>query len=113
VYRPEADVEGDDLVLFTPSRELIRVQLKGRPHVDLRRYGNIGLWLLFPSAKFKLGVARTWFLIPHDDLFGWIKDRHGHTPKWGDWWSYPTMSVALRSFLADRVIGAPADENSN
>src|SRR5580704_13245403 len=42
VYRPEADVSGEDLVIRTPDGELLPVQMKGRPTVDRLRYGNRG-----------------------------------------------------------------------
>jgi phosphoglycolate phosphatase-like HAD superfamily hydrolase len=34
VYRPEADVEGEDLVVRTPDGDLLAVQLKSRITVD-------------------------------------------------------------------------------
>jgi hypothetical protein len=104
VYRPEADIDGEDLVLAMPEdskktapRELIKVQLKSRPYVDKPRYGGKKLWMLFPSAKFSPTERRDWFLIEHDVLFEWTKkDR---SEGWGDIWSYPTISKKLREFL--------------
>ena len=60
VYRPEADVQGEDLVLRNPSGGLRSVQLKSRPTVEQARYGGRGIWMLFPDPKFSLG--RDWFL---------------------------------------------------
>jgi hypothetical protein len=40
IYRPEADVHGEDLVLRAPSGGLLPLQLKGRPTVDWPRYGG-------------------------------------------------------------------------
>ena len=68
VYRPEADVSGEDLVIRAPNGDLRPVQMKGRPTVDLRRYGGRQIWMLFPDpAGSKPG--RPWFLIQHDELF--------------------------------------------
>ena len=49
VYRPEADVSGEDLVVRTPDGELRLVQMKSRPTVELRRYGGKNIWMLFPQ----------------------------------------------------------------
>lgn len=97
VYRPEADVHGEDLVLRNPQGDLRSVQLKSRPHVDWHRYGDRGTWMLFPDPKFRLG--RDWFLIEHDRLFATFKEWHGHTPGWSDMWSTPTLSKKLRLYL--------------
>jgi hypothetical protein len=51
VYRPEADVSGEDLVVRTPQGELRAVQMKGRPTVDWRRYGGVNVWMLVPDPK--------------------------------------------------------------
>lgn len=55
--------------------------------------------MLFPSSKYRPGTSREWFLVPHDGLFKWVKQRHGHTGKWVDAWSYPYLNKALREFL--------------
>jgi hypothetical protein len=109
VYRPEADVDGEDLVLAKPADpdkpgpcELIKVQLKGRAYVDKPRYGGKNLWMLFPSGKFSPTERREWFLIEHDVLFEWTKK--GRSEGWGDFWSYPTISKKLREFLDPYVI---------
>ncbi len=115
VYRPEADIEGEDLVVRAPEGvrmpkgELCGVQLKGRPIVDWHRYGGRGLWMLFPSARYAYGVTREWFLVPHDPFFGWIEDRHGHTPKWGRHWSYPSIGKDLASFLSEWPLSPALD----
>jgi hypothetical protein len=104
VYRPEADFEGEDLVVKTPACELLGVQLKGRPCVDWARYGGKRLWMLFPSAPFAVNIRRDWYLTPHDELYEWIEKRHGHTAKWGKAWSYPSMSADLREKLKGQQI---------
>jgi hypothetical protein len=100
VYRPEADFEGEDLVVRTPSGDLVAVQLKGRAYVGYARYGQRNLWMLFPSASFKSEARRQWYLVPHDDLFAYIKDRHGHAPGWNNAWSYPSIPKHLVEFLS-------------
>jgi len=100
VYRPEADCFGEDLILRTPSGDIRVVQLKSRPTVDRSRYQ--GLWMLFPDPKSELNggsIGREWFLVPHDELYDWIKDRHAHTPKWNNAWSYPGIPRDLSVFL--------------
>jgi hypothetical protein len=99
VYRPEADCYDEDLILRTPNGELRAIQLKGRPAVDWNRYGKgQSLWMLFPDPK-STGLGRKWFLVPHDQLYEWVKGRHGHAPKWNEAWSYPTVSRELGRFL--------------
>jgi hypothetical protein len=101
VYRPEADCDGEDLILRTPRGEFHPVQLKARPTVDLNKFGKKGLWMLFPGPKTATGTTRSWYLVPHDLFHGWVKARHGHAPKWHDAWSYPTMSKKLSAFLSE------------
>ena len=99
VYRPEADCYGEDLILRTPSGEIRVVQLKGRPTVDWNRYGKgQSIWMLFPDPK-SSGLGRRWFLVPHDQFYEWVKSKHGHTPKWSEAWSYPSVSRELGRFL--------------
>lgn len=112
VYRPEADIEGEDLVVRDPEGTLSGVQLKGRPLVDWRRYGGRRLLMLFPSAPYSPAVARTWFLVPHDPFFGWVKARHGHTPKWGDLWHYPSIGRDLAAFLTPYEVRPPAEQQN-
>ena len=103
VYRPEADVSGEDMVIRTPEGSLRPVQMKGRPTVDHRRYGERGIWMLFPDPTVaKLG--RPWFLVEHDQLFAWVKNRHGGAPSWNDTWNYPRMSVDLRKFIQPSML---------
>jgi len=100
VYRPEADCYGEDLILRTPSGELRAVQLKGRPTVDWNRYGKEkDLWMLFPDPKSSIAMRRKWFLVPHNELYEWVKGRHGHTPKWQESWNYPHVPKELGLFL--------------
>jgi len=98
VYRPEADVSGEDLVIRTPAGKLRSVQMKGRPSVDLRRYGGCHLWMLFPDPVGSK-PGRSWFLIEHDQLFEWVKKHHGTAAGWNDTWSYPRINAKLRTFL--------------
>jgi len=109
VYRPEADIEGEDLVIRTPAGAFVGVQLKSAAMVDLRRYGNRGLLLLFPSALFSPEAPRQWFMIPHDELYAWIKDHHGAAPKWDDHWRYPALTKNLAAYLAPFVVRPPAE----
>ena len=104
VYRPEADCHGEDLVIRTPTGELLAVQLKSRPTVDEKRYGAGAIWMLFPDPKG--GAGRTWFLVPHKELHVWYESRHGHAKKWDGTWSDPHVSRELRSFLACYVLPA-------
>lgn len=108
VYRPEADIEGEDLVLRLPTGMLLGAQLKPRPLVDWRRYGGRALWMLFPDRSFTPDVRRSWFLIPHDMFFDWVRARHGHAPAWADHWGYPQMGKDLRAFLSDYELRPPA-----
>jgi hypothetical protein len=98
VYRPEADCYGEDLIIrFPGTGELRPVQLKSRPTVDLNKYRS--LWMLFPDPDSGIGLGRKWFLVPHDKLYEWMKEKHGHAPKWKDAWHYPKISNELRRFL--------------
>lgn len=52
VYRPEADVSGEDLIIRIPEGELRSVQMKGRPLVHWKlyggkRHGGNDMWMLF------------------------------------------------------------------
>lgn len=113
VYRPEADIHGEDMVIRTPktlNSELLPVQLKSRATVNKAKYGDRGIWMLFPSAPFAPDNPRQWFLVPHDKLFDYVHQRHGHTPKWNESWSYPSISKDLMAFLQPFAI-APARED--
>jgi len=101
VYRPEADCDGEDLILRTPSGRFYPVQLKARPTVDLTKFGKKGLWMLFPGTKLSTETPRNWYLVPHDLFHRWVKVKHGHTPKWNDTWSYPKISKKLSAFLSE------------
>src|ERR1700687_1693443 len=81
VYRPEADIDGEDLVLRDQAGEVRAVQLKGRPEVDSKRYGGHTrkIWMLFPDPGMAPMSGRDWFLVPHDTFFDWVKNRHAHT----------------------------------
>jgi hypothetical protein len=109
VYRPEADTHGEDLVVRTPEGRLLGVQMKGRATVNGKKYGGKDLLMLFPSARYNLGIERQWFLVPHDQLFDWIKAKHGHSPKWQDEWSYPAITNSLGIFLQPYLLRPAAD----
>lgn len=98
VYRPEADVQGEDLVIRTPSGLLRSVQLKGRPTVEWARYGGRDIWMLFPDPVGAV-PGRDWFLISHDEFFAWVEKRHGHSPKWKRLWNYPKLGREVADFL--------------
>ena len=119
VYRPEADLSGEDLVVRTPDGELRSVQMKGRPLVHWKlyggkRYGGNEMWMLFPDpAGDKPG--RPWFFIKHDELFNWYKKRHGAAPGWVQRhkagkaeWSEKGLGVELRKFLQPFMLRATA-----
>lgn len=108
VYRSETDIDGEDLVVRTPAGELRPIQLKGRTTVEWKRYSGRGLWMLFPSAPWRSDATRTWFLVPHDPFFAWVKAQHGHTPKWGEQWSYPSVGKDVAAYLAEWVVRPPA-----
>jgi hypothetical protein len=112
VYRPKADIEDEDLVVRDPAGMLSGVQLKGRPLVNWRRYGGRQLLMLFPSAPYAPGTARTWSLVPHNPFYDWVKARHGHTPKWGDHWHYPSIGPDLAAFLASYEVQPLAEQQA-
>lgn len=92
-----------------PDGDLRPVQMKGRPTVDWGRYGQRSIWMLFPDpAGAKPG--RPWFLVKHDQLFDWVKNRHGAAPGWNDAWSYPRMSKDLRKYLLSFTLGTARRE---
>lgn len=109
VYRPEADIDGEDLVLRLPDGALIPVQLKPRVYVDGSRYGGLGLYMLFPIGLFEPREPRPWFLTLHDPLFDAVKLRHGHTPGWNGRWHNAHPSKFLRDYLASFQIRTPAE----
>ncbi|MBX7532506.1 DUF4365 domain-containing protein [Qipengyuania sp. 1XM1-15A] len=100
VYRPEADDGGEDLVLSRPSGDLVAVQLKGRLHVERGKYSGRGIWMLFPCSPWNEGASRAWFLIPHDTLFEYMEERHGHAAGFAEGkWSVRKPSKEAREFL--------------
>jgi hypothetical protein len=108
VYRPEADTEGEDLVVRTPHGKLVAVQLKSRVYVSQPRYGGKDIWLLVPSASYQPAVRRTWFLVPHDHVFAHVESRHGHSaPTWAGEWSYPSMPRHVLEVLAPFEVKGP------
>lgn len=112
VYRPEADVSGEDMVIHPADGELRPAQMKSRLTVDWRRYGGREIWMLFPDPT-GAKPGRPWFFVKHDELFAWIKNRHAGAPGWNDAWSYPHMSLDLRQFLLPFVIDASGSEGED
>jgi hypothetical protein len=117
VYRPEADVSGEDLVVRTPEPEgeLRAVQMKSRPLVDWHRYGGRDMWMLFPDPVGDI-PGRPWFFIKHDELFVWYKERHGAAPGWVQRhearqpeWSEKGVGVELRKFLQPFMLRTVAE----
>jgi len=105
VYRPEADCYGEDLIVRDQNGELHSVQLKSRPTVDWKRYGEKKqMLMLFPDPSGGSASGRKWYLVPHNLLYRWMKKEHGHAPKWNDSWSDPTVSKRLGKFLKPFVI---------
>jgi chlorite dismutase len=100
VYRPEADVEGEDLVVRMPSGVLVAVQQKARVHVESALYSNKEMWMLFPCSPFKEGSRRDWYLVEHDRLFEYMKSHHGHAKGFAAGkWSQATAPKHLKCFL--------------
>ena len=113
VYRPEADVSGEDLVIRKPHGELLLVQMKGRPMVHWSLYGGHNMWMLFPDPAGDI-PGRDWFLIKHDELFDWFK-KHHDPPGWAQRadahlpeWSERRLSPKLREFLQPFKLNPPS-----
>ena len=79
LYRPEVDINGVDFLLKTPLGFIQKCQLKSRAYVEWNRYGGKDIFMVFPG-KGDVG-NRDWYLIPHDKLFGILKQKHGHAPQ--------------------------------
>jgi hypothetical protein len=108
VYRPEADVGGEDLIVRTPKGKLWPTQRKGRAIVDRARYGGKSLHMLFPDSKFDPAKPRQWFLAPHDELYDWVKkDSPSGLP--AERRSYPQFTAKLRKFLEKWMVEPPAE----
>jgi hypothetical protein len=111
VYRPEADVSGEDLVIRIPEGELRSVQMKARPLVHWKLYGGKDMWMLFPDPTGDI-PGRPWFFIKHDELFNWFKKLHGTTaPGWVQRhkagkaeWSEKGLTDELRKFLQPKFM---------
>jgi hypothetical protein len=111
VYRPEADVSGEDLVIRIPDGELRSVQMKARPLVHWKLYGGKDMWMLFPDPTGDI-PGRPWFFIKHDELFNWFKKLHGTTAR--GWvqrhkagkteWSEKGLTGELRKFLQPKFM---------
>lgn len=100
VYRPEADVGGEDLVLRKLDGRLIPVQLKARVHVEREKYLGQGLTMLFPDAPFQSTRRREWYLVDHDQLYDWLYKHHGHAAGFADGkWTCSSPAAWLRQAL--------------
>ena len=100
LYRPEADTEGEDLVVRTARGKLLAVQLKSRMTVNQEKYGSKSLWMLFPEGPFKNDVRRKWFLVPHDKLYEVLKRKHGKAPAFVSGWSAANVPKDVGKALA-------------
>ena len=104
VYRPEADVHGEDLVLRCPEGRLLAVQQKGCPEVDRKKYAGKDLWLLFPDPK-SIPGRRPWYLLPHDVLLKYFADRHPGTGSIAKGiWTETVMVSHLQGFLDEKAV---------
>jgi hypothetical protein len=104
VYRPEADVSGEDLVIRRLGNDaLLLVQMKSRPMVHSFLYGGRNIWMLFPDPVGDI-AGRPWFLIKHDELFEWFKGQHGALPGWEQ------RSKAYLAEWSERRISRDLDE---
>lgn len=100
VYRPEADADGEDLVLRCPDGSLIIVQQKARVHVEREKYAKRAIWMLFPDAPFDGVRQRDWFLVEHDLLYAWLEQQHGHAAGFADGkWTCRSPARWLRAKL--------------
>lgn len=98
VYRPEADCDGEDLIVRCHG-ELRAVQLKSRPTVDPQKYGEDDrIWMLFPEKENADGSPRRWFLVPHGQLYTWLKEHNVGFRDDGTW-SSGSISKRLSDFL--------------
>lgn len=79
------------------------MQLKSRLTVNFSKYGGFRIWLLFPDPNGKI-PGREWYLIEHDELFVYMKKRHGTAACWDDAWSSPNISVEQRQYLEPFVL---------
>ena len=98
IYRPEADVEGEDLIIRRPDGRLFPVQMKARPLIDPGRYGEKDLLMLFPDPQGSK-PGRTWYLILHDDLVPIFQAQRKLEHKPGDQWSYSAVPKKMREAL--------------
>jgi hypothetical protein len=106
IYRPEADIAGEDLLLRSPKGGFRAVQLKGRMLVH-SKYGGIRLWMLFPDRPWQPLTNRTWYLVPHDKLYDYLKSRHGRAKGWKDAWSKRNVPEADQPFLKKFIVRIP------
>jgi len=91
-YRPEADIDGEDLILCTPAGRLVRVQQKPCLSVDHVRYEKRDLWSLFPDPSGRI-PGRAWCLVEHDILLNYFLPLRQK-----GLWSEPAISSDLRQF---------------
>jgi hypothetical protein len=111
VYRPESDINGEDLVVKSKKGKMRAVQLKGRLTIDESKYLNKNIWMLFPSQVYKFGVKREWFLIPHDILCNYIHDHY--TVRSKGRWGCPKVPRDALPFLLRWHLDPDTDSSSN
>lgn len=107
VYRPEVDVAGEDLLVRSSAGDIRAVQLKGRMLVDYPRYGNADIWMLFPDRPWAPLSQRSWFMVPHDELYQYLLNRHGEAKGWKKAWSKRDVPNTDRPFLNRHKLRVP------
>ena len=104
VYKPEADVDGIDFIIKTPTDNILKCQLKSRSWVEWDRYGGKNIFMIFPGIGEVM--KRDWYLVAHDKLFIIQKKQHGHANKWankGGFWHSP-VNPKLAELIKDYKI---------
>jgi hypothetical protein len=69
------DWHGVDFIAHNPNGITLFVQLKGRFTID-KKYLWKQIYVCFPCIE-KGGQMRTWFLYPHDELAGYLRESGG------------------------------------
>jgi hypothetical protein len=85
----------DFIALHADGKTVLRVQLKGRLHVD-KKYEGKNLWLCFPADD-------GWYLGPHDEILSHLLESTGigETESWrkdGNY-NYPTLPKRVAKIL--------------
>lgn len=92
VYRPEADIDGEDLILCTPAGRLVRAKQKPCRSVDHVRNEKRDLWMLFPDVSGRV-PGRAWSPVGHEILLNSFP-----TLRQKGLWSEPAVFSDLRQF---------------